>query len=68
MHTNGRCSVLPELTHLSMLSQNADEVKLVETEKHDKFILSFTIISRLLHMDTFTQSVICETLRKLTRK
>jgi len=68
MHTSGGCSVRPELTHLSMLSQNADEVKLVETQQHDKFILGFAIISRLLHMETFTQSLSGETLQKLICK
>jgi len=33
-----------------MLSQNTNEVELVETKQHNKFILSFPVISRLLHV------------------
>jgi len=39
-------------THLSMLSQDTDEVKLVEAQQHDQFVLGFAIVGRLLQTHT----------------
>jgi len=47
-----------ELTHLSMLPQNTNEVKLIESQQHNQFILSFTIIGRLLQMDK-SDTIVC---------
>ena len=49
-----RGRVMTELTHLSMLSQDTNEVKLIEAKQHNELILSFTIISRLLQMHKST--------------
>jgi len=42
--------MMPELlTHLSMLTQNTNKVKLMEAKQNDQLVLCFTIISCLLH-------------------